>query len=190
MWGLNHQRIWVNSIEYLSCKANCSKTPAGTSKPGRSTSVLQSALQRGQLALELLPAEQTALAVSSSFPWHTNHSGQEQLLSLCKFLLLGEEIWFANPPVHYRQPFPELLSTVHSLPRSLQGLHRGDTSFFLFVLFKSDAFCNVLCKTWTSCCLLGVGRCEIQIYAMLILSCSVKTVVWVNGKVGVNSVWL
>lgn len=41
------------------------------SKPEKTPAVLQSALQRGQLALELLYAKQTAQAVLSSFPRHT-----------------------------------------------------------------------------------------------------------------------
>lgn len=63
-------------------KPTVAKLLSGLPKLGRSTAVLQSALQRGELALELLHAEQTALAVPSSFLWHTEPlcSGADSLI--------------------------------------------------------------------------------------------------------------
>lgn len=115
-------------LNISTVKPTVAKLLLGLPKPGRSSAALQSALQRGQRPLNC--------CMQSRQPWQCpppSRDTQNQSLcsGLCKFLLLGEEIWLANPSVHCRQPFPELLSTVHSLPHSLQGLHRGDTSLFL-----------------------------------------------------------
>lgn len=60
---------------------------------------------------------------------------------------------------------------------SLQSLHHGDTSFFFFLhCLKLMPFVMYFAKLeLTSCCLLGAGRREIQIYAMLLFGYSVKT---------------
>lgn len=145
------------------------------SKPEKTPAVLQSALQRGQLALELPYAKQTAQAVLSSFPRHTAlliiHAGALQpFCSGAEHLIMQVHI-----PVPWEIGLgwdlsSKCISTLQAaVPESCRALYFAAlfpcrvytmvTPHFFVVLFNGDAFYNVLCKTWTRFLLLFVG-CE------------------------------
>lgn len=162
-------------------------------KPGKSPAVLWFAWQWGRLALKLPYAKQTAPAMSSFFLLHTaslllfrsrlsSYANSHSCALRDGFV--RRFVWQIHRYTTGSHP-RELPSVVRSLPHSIAGFTSWWHFIFFLALFKGDAFCNALCKTWTSGCLLGAGRHEIQIYATLLFGCSVKTLK-LGGRASLN----